>query len=1009
MKLPKLAVQNYQFVLVVVIMALGLGIMSFINMPRSEDPVLNLPFFNIVAVYPGTSPNDMEQLIANKLEDEINEIEEIKELKTRITDGIMVMGIESNFNVDIDDKYNEIIRAVNTVQPDLPDGLLRLDVAQFSPLDVSILQLAFVSETASYTELQTWAERLEDKLKRLDGVRDVEVQAFPEEEVRVALDFEKMSNMNISLNQVVQIVQSNNANIPGGNIEVGSQSFSLKTSGNYKNLEEIKNTVITANDGKIVYLKDIASVYFEYKDDNYTARHNGQRAIYLSVTQKGGKNIIKITENMDKIIEAYKKKLPDSIMIYDAFKQGPAVDEKIQNFFVNLLQGIGLVGLLVLLFLGFRNAIIIMTVIPTSIVTAIFAIDSSGMGLQQVSIAGLVIALGLLVDNGIVVVENIARFIKEGKKPLEAAIAGTSEVGWAIVSSTATTILAFLPMMQLGGGTGEFVQSLPLIVIYSLLASLLLALALTPLLASKLLTAQTEVTRIQRYLQQAIQWGFSPVLRFALRFPVVILALSIGALVASFSLFEAVGVSFFPAADKPMILINIDAPDGSNLKKTDEAVRYVESFLDTMAYVESYSANIGHGNPQVYYNENSKSFDKAYAQLVVLSKPWKSKPFYAFLEQLRTEFDTYPSANIQVTELKNGPPSAAPIVVRIIGDELSELKRIAAKVEALMKNKKGLYNIENPLTLDKTNIKVAINKDKAGLLGIPIAEIDRTIRTAITGIPIGTFNDKDGKEYDIVTRMPFSETVSIEDFDKIYLTSVTGASIPLRQVASLEFESSPPSISHYNTERNTAILANVSDEYNVLALTNEIIEQLDTMNIPEGYRFNYGGEYANSQESFGNLGQLLIIAVLGILAVLILQFRSFVQPFIVLSAIPFALIGSIVALYLTGWSFSFFAFVGFTSLVGIVVNTSIILVDYTNQLMERGMSKLEAIQTATETRFTPILLTTLTTILGLLPLTLTNSGLWSPMGWTIIGGMISSTLLTLLIVPILYKWLTPNK
>ena len=1008
MQLPKLAVQNYQFVLVVVIMAIGLGTLSFLNMPRSEDPVLNLPFYNIVAIYPGTSPKDMEQLIVNKIEDELNEIEDWEEMKTFISDGVGVIGIQFGFEVDMDDKYNEIVRAVNTVQPDLPEGIISLEVSQFSPLDVAILQLAFVSEEASYSELQTWAERLEDKLKRVDGVREVEIQAYPEEEVRVALDFEKMSNMGISLNQVVQVVQSNNANIPGGDLNVGGQNFSLKTSGGYSDLEEIKNTVITANRGNIVYLKDIAKVYFEYKDDNYTARYNGQRAIYLSATQKGGKNIITITEAMDKVIEQFKTELPQSITVYDAFKQGPAVDEKIQDFFLNLLQGIGLVGLLVLLFLGFRNAFIIILVIPASIITAIYAVDATGFGLQQVSIAGLVIALGLFVDNGIVVIENITRFIKEGRTPLQAAIEGTAEVGWAIISSTATTILAFFPMTQLGGGTGEFVQSLPMIVIYSLLASLALALALTPLLASKFLSVKTKVSFIQQFLQVVIEKVFRPILRFSLRFPIIILALSIGALVASGSLFGVVGVSFFPAADKPLVLINIDAPEGANLNKTDEAVKYVESILDTMNYVESYAANIGHGNPQVYYNENPKNFNKTHGQVMVTLKPWKSKPFYAFLNSLRDKFENYPSANIQVVELKNGPPSAAPIEVRVIGEELEVIKRISGEVEAIMETMPGLYNIDNPLTIDKTNLKVAINKDKAGMLGVPIAEIDRTIRTAITGVPIATFSDKDGKDYEIVTRMPFDEKVSVNDFDKIYVNSVTGAAVPLKQLAKLEFESNPPQINHYATERNAQVLANVEDGFNVLALTNELIEKLEALDMPDGYRFSYGGEYENSQESFGNLGQLLIIAVLGIFAVLILQFRSFVQPFVVLSAIPFAFIGSIIALYLTGWSFSFFAFVGFTSLVGIVVNTSIILVDYTNQLIARGIPKLEAIQTATETRFTPILLTTFTTILGLLPLTLTNSGLWSPMGWTIIGGMISSTFLTLLIVPILYKWLTPK-
>lgn len=1009
MKLPQLAISNHLFVMVLVAMASGLGILSYLNMPRSEDPSLEFPFYNVVAVYPGASPEDIEQLVINPLEDELKELEDIKDLSTEISEGAAVIEIEAEYGIDVDDKFDEISQAVNQVRGDLPDELRRLDVNQVTPQDVIILQMALMSETSSFHDLVNWGERLEDRLAQIDGVRTVEVTGNPEEEVRIALDMEEMGKRNISLNMVLGTLSQNHTNLPGGELSSGGRSFVVKTSGSYQSIDQLKQTVISSAGEQLVFLKDIASVTMGYEDQNYLTRLDGKRAVYVSVTQQKGKNILKIDEKIQAQIDEYEEELPVEIGLSTVFRQAPAVETRVNDFFISLLQGILLVGAIILLFLGARNAIIIMTVIPTSILMAIFMLDTSDFGLQQISIAGLVIALGLLVDNGIVVVENIHRFIREGYSPLEAAAKGTAEVGWAIVSSTATTVLAFLPMTQLGGGTGQFVLSLPVIVILALLASLLLALTLSPLLSSRLMTKKAAIpNRFLKALERGIQGIYRPVLNFALARPFLMGAIAIGSLAGSMALFPLVGVSFFPNADKPLIVVDIDLPKGASVEASEKVANDVESVLESYPEVISYATNIGKGNPQIYYNLPPEQFAPNYAQIIITLDEWDSEKFPATVKSLREKLAIYPGARISVSELKNGPPYEAPVAIKVVGENLDVIGQLSRQVEGIIRGTDGIINVDNPLSMGNTRLKAEVLPEKAGMLGVSWLDVDLALRTTIAGYEIGDMTLEDGQEYPMMLRMANHYPAKISDFSRISVMNNQGAQVPIKQVVQLGLETASPRIDHYDGQRTNMVTGDVEEGNNVTEMTLDIIEGLDQMNWPSGYRYIVAGEFETQQESFGDLGSLLIVALLGILAVLVLQFRSIRQPLIVVSAIPLAFSGSIVALFFSGYSFSFLAFIGFTSLVGIVVNTSIILVDYSNQLLAEGLSVKEAISKAAETRFLPILMTTMTTIFGLLPLTLSGSDLWSPLGWTIIGGMISSTLLTLVIVPVLYQALTKN-
>jgi multidrug efflux pump subunit AcrB len=1008
MKLPKSAIENYQFVLILVALALFVGLSSYLSMPRGEDPNPEFPNYTVIAIYPGVGPQDMEELVVDPIEEALEEISDINKVNTSIEEGVAVIAVEGVFGVDTDDLYDKVLREVNNARGNLPRDLFSLEVNQFKPRErVGIQQFGVVSGAASYATMQRIAEDFEYQLERLDGIQAAEVTAYPEQEVRISLDFQRMAAQKVSLGQIVSTLQAENLNIPGGDVQSLNKSFNIKSSGGFKSLDEIRSVVVSANGEKLVRLGDIAAVHMDYADNLWRARYMGETALWITVTQKEGVNLVRLSEQIGAVTNAFSERLPEDVKIVTAFEQAPAVKARINDFFANLMQGVLLVGIVIFLFLGFRSSVIIMVVIPLAIIMAIGALDFSGFALQQISIAALVIALGLLVDNGIVVVENIVRFQKEGYPLREAAYKGTAEVGYAVVSSTVTTLLAFAPLALLNSGAGEFLRSLPVTVILVLSASLILAITFTPIMASKVLSSKKRSNRktglISPLLGFLVQKIYQPMLISAMKRWYFVIPAALLIFAGSFSLFPLIGVSFFPTADKPLLLIEVDTPEGTNIDQTERAVLFVENVLAGVDYVRDFSSNTGHGNPMVYYNRISEQYKKNHAQLVVNFRDWDPERFYATLADLRYQFTQYPDALITFSELKNGPPFEAPIEIKVIGKDLDTLRRLAADLEVMIRETEGTLNVDNPLRQHRTNLKVVLNRDKAGMIGLPVSETDLAVRASLAGLKVDDVTLADGREYDLVVRLPFDEEPSVNDFDKVYFTTRTGAQVPLKQVAQIQFEQAVNQIQHYNFERNTAVTADVTNPDNTTAITEVLMEKLQAYELPDGYEFYVAGEYESQQETFGDLGTLLIIAMLGIFAVLVLQFRSLVQPLVVFSAVPLAITGSLIALYLTGWSFSFFAFVGFISLVGIVVNNSIILVDYTNQLRREGMKKVEALMQATTTRFTPIILTTTTTILGLLPLTLQSSGLWSPLGWTIIGGMISSTLLTLFIVPVLYK------
>lgn len=1008
MKLPEIAIKNKQFTLMIFFILIIMGVSSFISMPRTEDPPMDIPGASVFVIYPGGNPVDLEELILNPIEEAINELEDIKVMNSTIIDGIVTLSVEFNFETNAQDKFDEVVRQINSIRSDLPQDILDMRVFEWSSSDVIMLQMAFISETADLNRLNKLALRLKNDLDKIKGIREVEIFAFPDEEVRISMDMQKMAVMKISTEDVSNAIKSNNANIPGGQVVLNGRTFNAKTSGSYKTIQEIENTVVSSYMGNLVYLKDIAEIGFSNEDYDYRARYNGLPAIYLTIKQKEGLNIFHINKEIIPVIETFKQKLDSDIRLETVFSQVESVDSRVNGFFNNLLQGIVLVGIVIFLSLGFRASLLVIIAIPFSIFIGLGWLDIYGFGLQQISIAALVIALGLLVDNSIVITENIERFIRLGKSPREASIEATSQLALPVITATLTTMLAFIPIITMPDKAGKFIQSLPVAVILTLLASLMVALILTPILASGFLGKNKKQYRtwFRKLLQKFIEGPYRKTLHFALKRRGFIVFLAIIGLVGAGILFMEVGVSFFPKAEKPQFLLRIQLPEGSGLENTDNVTRKVEEVLDTISFIKSYASNIGHGNPRIYYNAFPRQYDKNFAEIFVTLKAYDVDKFDKLVEFLRNGFKDYPGAKIYVKEFEQGTPIEAPLTIKITGDQLGDLKEISEKVHDIVKRTPGVINTENNLEKTSMNLWFNINRDKANMLGVPIHSIDMTIRAAISGARISDFRDTEGKDYNIVMRLPTNETIDLDEVEKIHIKSLSGEMIPIRHLVNIEFSDAPGIISHYNLSRDATITADIKKGFSLDDIALSIENEMKNVFWPEGYHYKFTGEIESRKESFGGMTKASIIAAIAILALMILQFKSFRQTLIIFSAIPLAIIGSTLALYFAGYSFSFTAFIGLISLIGIVINNSIILVDYTNILVSQGNQINEAIKEAGETRFTPIILTSLTTIGGLLPLTLKGGTLWAPMGWTIIGGLLVSTVLTLVVVPVLYSLLT---
>lgn len=1013
MSIIKYPIKNYQFTLIIVVMIILVGVSTLTSMPRAEDPDMKAPSFPVVVVYPGTSPKDMEQLIVKPLEARFYGLDRIKRIKTKITNGLAFLFVEYEHGSEYDTKFQELIRELSAAQQeDLPEGIYSAQVLEIDPTGVNVIQAALISENASRATMKKISDDLKAELEKVKALKKVTIHGLPEQLIRVDVHPDRLAQMSIPLTQVMDAIGSEASNIPGGSIHAGQKSFSVKTSGNYQSIEQIQNTIVSSYQGKNVPLKDVADVYPDFAPDNHITRLNGYRCLFITAAQKGGMNISETQKGYQKVLSEFKETLPDNVDLVVNFDQAENVNKRLSGLGVDFIIAIGLV-LITLLPLGTRASMVVMIAIPLSLAIGIVILNVFGFSLNQLSIVGFVVALGLVVDDSIVVVENIERWMREGYSRRDAAIMGTKQIALAVVGCTATLIIAFMPLMFMPEMSGDFIRSMPSAVIGSVVASMFVALLVVPFLSSILLKphAHPEGNIVLRTFQRIIHATYAVWLDKALKRPVVTVFIALGIFIGALAMIPVLGFSLFPESEKPQFMITISPPPQSNIFHSDSLARLIENDLNKYEQVKFYASNVGKGNPRIYYNLDQASEREDYAEIFVqLHDHVNAKEKLQLIDTLRKKWFSFLGAKVEVKNFEQGVPILSPVEVRLFGDNLDTLRNLAAHVETMLLNTKGTVYVNNPVANNKSDFKVNVNREKALALGVPTVSIDRTVRMALAGLDVATYSDPstDDNDYKIRVSMPRNSYPDLSVFDEIFVNNVQGTAVPLSQLATIEMEASPSTINHINRTRVVYVNSFVQKGFTNDKVIDDVIGQMEQMKMPSGYHYEMGGEVESRQESFGGFGTIIVITMFLFIAVLILEFKTFKSTLIVLSVIPLGIVGAVVALWLTGNTLSFVATIGLVALAGIEVKNTILLVDFTNQLRREGMELNEAIEKAGELRFLPIILTTLTAIGGLLPIAWSSNPMISPLAIVMIGGLISSTLLSRIVTPVVYKLIPPK-
>jgi len=954
----------------------------------------------------------MEEQVVKPIENKIYGLENIDKMLTTVEDGVAAIQVKFKYGVDINNKYQEISTEINALKnSELPKDIYLIKTEKISSSDVKIFQVALVSDNASDKLLRDEADILKTRLEKITNLKEVKYSGMPEQEIRIDVQLDKLAQLKIPLNIVVGSLQSEAADIPGGSINLDSKIFNVKTSGKFKNIDDVANTIIYNANGKIVYLKDVAGVSYKNEMVKHITRVNGHRCVLVTAAMKDNVNIAKVQKEFIPVVDEFSKGLPPNIRLAKSFDQATLVSQRLGHLGFDFGLAILLV-VITLLPLGFRASLIVMISIPLSLAIGLVALNLLGFSLNQLSIVGLVVALGLLVDDSIVVVENIERWLREGHSRMDAVLKGTKQIGIAVAGCTATLVIAFLPLAFLPDAPGEFMRSLPMAVITSVLASMIVALTLVPFMGSRILKTHThgEGNFFLKQLQKFLTYSYRGIMPRALKYPKTTIGISLVLSALAFFLFTKAGFKLFPTSEKPMFLVNIKMPLQADIPESDRVTKLVENELKQHKEIVYYTSNVGKGNPQIYYNVHQQDVKPDFAQVFVqLDDEASPGSKVALIKQLREKFKDFPYAKIEVKDFEQGPAIEANIVVRVFGEDPDTLRKLSFKVEDILRNNPGTVYINNELNTYKSDVKITINREKARTLGVLTSDVDKVIRLAVAGLTVGDYIDDRGDSRNVVITLARDKFSNLDAFKNLYVNNIQGVPVLVNQIATIAFETSPTAINHFNKSRFAKVTSLTKDNVYANDVLKDIVPQLDSLKMPSGYYYKLSGEAESEGDALGgNFLSVILLSTFLFVGVLLLQFKTFKGIIIVLSIIPLGILGGVVMLLITGHPMSMVSIIGFIGLSGIQVKNSLLLVDFTNQLRAEGYSIDKAITIAGETRFLPVVLTSITAICGLIPLALNSNPLISPLAIVLIGGLISSTILARIVTPVMYKLIPPS-
>lgn len=987
---------------------MGLGLLAVFSLSRREDPDVQARFVQIIALYPGATASQVEELVTDKLERTLLDIDDVKTVQSTSRPGIVAITVEaSDYNKNLKRLWEEVRNRVDDLRGDLPRGVVSVNINdRFG--DTAAMILGVTQDGATDRQREDLARQVRDRLRRLPDVAEVKLIGEQQERVFVSLSTQRMAQLTVTPAQVSEaLAQRNVLPSTGGSVASGAARFSIETSGNFTSADELGAVVVAASNGAPVYLRDIATVTRSYADpSSYLLRVNGKPGVGVSLTMRKGRNINALGNAVNAEVAKLRSELPASATITTLNDLPKSVERRMGEFFENLITGVVLIFIVMYLFMGLRSALIVGAMLPITILGTFALMFVFGRDIQQISIAALIISLGLVVDNSIVVMDNIERKLSEGVERTRAAIEGTDELRIPLLTSNLTTVASFLPLVLLSGMVGAFIQDLGIVTTLATLVSLLLNYTIAPLIAIRFLdsSAHSRPNRLRRAfirfidrLRDAASWlGVR-----GLRRPYFTVSLASAGLLIAVSTIPKLGTQFFPSAERNQFTIDVWLPEGRDIRATERAAVRVEKILKAQQGIVSYVTHVGQGGPRFYYNISPEPPTANYAQIVVNTEGVEDTQRLVAAVQ-KTADATISEARVTARKLEQGPPVGAPVAVRLSGDDVTELRALAEQIKSILNTTPGAISVyqdynELPLTL-----KVHVDEDRAALAGLRPADIAQATQMGFTGLTASMLREGD-KEIPIQLRLTARERAGAESVADLYLPTHNGTVVPLRQVAQVALAPQEGRIVRRNHVRTLTVFAFSDGSRLPSAILADAQKRIAGLRLPNGYDVAYGGEQAEVQRTFTEMLLVLGLTVAANLIIVLWEFNSFRVALTIMAAVPFGVTGAILGLYLTHQSFGFMAFLGVTALGGVVTNHAIVLFEYALEEQRHGLRLEQALLAAGRKRLRPILLTVVLSIGGLLPQAINGGSLWPPMANALIFGLLLSMVLTLVVVPSFYK------
>lgn len=995
------------------------GLYSMTKIPIDLYPDMEMPAISVMTVYAGANAADIEENITKPIENSLTTVDKLKEISSTSKDNLSIVSLEFEWGSDLDVATNDIRDALEMVLSDLPDGCERPTIYKFS---TSMMPIIFYTITAeeSYNGLEKLIDdKVVNSLNRVDGIASVFLSGAPERVIYVDVDAKKMDAYHLTVEGIGNVIAAANIDMPAGSVRMGRTDYQLRVEGEFDESDEIRNLVVGSQGGRNIYVKDVATVHDTLKDVTVAERSNGKPGLRMMVMKQSGANTVAVAKGVKARLAELQPTLPPDVKILEVYDSSTFIKQSIGNLSSTLLFALLFVTLVVLFFLGrWRATFIIVLTIPISLIVSLIYLALTGSSINIISLSSLSIAIGMVVDDAIVVLENITKHIERGARPREAAIYATNEVWVSVIVTTLVVVAVFLPLTTLSGMAGIMFKELGWIVTITVCTSTGAAISLTPMLSSKLLRLREKDAKLTgfgalhaRFIEPALNRldiFYERLLRKALNNKKKIIVISVVCVTASFYLFKFVGMDFMPQSDESRFTATIELGTGLRVEETLITTEKLEKLLEErypeVTVISSSTGADEEGGFSALFGNNGTNTISLTVRLKDLKD--RDRSVFEIAEDFRNQLAAFPEI-IDYTVSTQGTGGGGQennVSIEIYGYDLNTTNRVAEDVKRAATGVKGARDIEISRKKDKPELQINLDKEKLAQHNLTTATVATALRNRVAGFTCSKFREL-GDEYDIIVRLEEDYRNKIESLEDISIQAPDGAIIKLDELGDVREYWGPPNIERKRRERVVKVdVTPVGVSLGQLAagLKTAIDAEVD---VPGDIMIVYAGAFEDQQETFGNMVVLLLLIVMLVFVVMASQFESFSKPFIIMMAIPFSFTGVVLALLMTGTTLNMIAALGAILLVGIVVKNGIVLVDYIDLMRDRGIELNEAIALSGRSRLRPVLMTTATTILGMLPMALSvgeGSEMWTPMGITVIGGLTVSTVITLIIVPVLY-------